>query len=155
MVNYSERLKAAMTLRSVNTSQLATAMKISYQAVKKVIDGKTSAFGSLNNLTAARYLSVDSDWLADGTSIEVKEGLCGLPCAASDAPQSPEPIQAKQLSALALELAYTFDELTDRSVRNRAYSAATNEIFKQAQQESCASPNSSPSKSGQEEAQHA
>lgn len=153
MVNYSDRLKAAMSLRSVNVAQLASAMEISYQAVKKVLDGKTSAFGSVNNLMAARYLSVDSDWLAAGASDEVQECLHGLPCAAEASHQPPT--ATKQLSPLALELAYTFDELTDRALRNRAYSAATNEIFKQAQQEHAALPSAAPSRAVREAAQHA
>lgn len=159
MVNYSDRLKAAMSLRIVNTPQLAAAMKVSYQAVKKVLDGKTSAFGSVNNLEAARYLSVDSEWLAAGASVVVQENLHGLPPATVEV----QPVAAKGLSNLAIELAQTFDELTDRAARNRAYSAATNEIFKQAQQAQkaqeqqahCASPIPAPSQFAREEARPA
>ncbi len=64
--NYNERLMAAMADSKVSVTALSKHLKISYQAVKKVCDGKSSAFNSENNSKAAAYLGVSADWLATG-----------------------------------------------------------------------------------------
>lgn len=69
MVEYSERLSAAMRSRGVSTQQLADRLMISYQAVKKVLDGKSAAFSAANNAKAARALAVSSEWLATGDGV--------------------------------------------------------------------------------------
>lgn len=69
MVEYGERLEAAMKARSVTTQQLADKLGISYQAVKKVLDGKSAAFTAPNNVYAARFLKISSDWLATGEGV--------------------------------------------------------------------------------------
>jgi phage repressor protein C with HTH and peptisase S24 domain len=66
MVDYASRLREAMTDAGVSTSALASALGISYQAVKKVLDGSTTAFTAANNAAAAKVLQVRSDWLATG-----------------------------------------------------------------------------------------
>ncbi|KGH27041.1 LexA family protein [Comamonas testosteroni] len=66
MIEYSERLKAAMDARSTSVSQLATGMGVSYQAVKRVLDGLSKAFSAANNTKASAYLRVSPDWLATG-----------------------------------------------------------------------------------------
>lgn len=66
MVEYSERLKAAMTRAQVKTRTLSDAIGMSYQGVKKVIDGKSNAFSAENNSRAAAVLGVNPDWLATG-----------------------------------------------------------------------------------------
>lgn len=66
MVEYRDRLSAAMKAASISATQLAEGLDTSYQAVKKVIDGKSSAFNAANNALAARILGVSSDWLALG-----------------------------------------------------------------------------------------
>ncbi len=53
-----------MKAAGVSTSQLARDLDISYQAVKKVLDG--GAFNKDNNIAAAKRLGVHSDWLAAG-----------------------------------------------------------------------------------------
>ncbi len=55
-----------MKAASVSASKLAEGLDTSYQAVKKVIDGKSSAFNAANNAQAAKILGVSSDWLALG-----------------------------------------------------------------------------------------
>jgi hypothetical protein len=45
---------------------MADELKVSYQAVKKVVDGKSNAFTAANNDTASRFLGVNSRWLATG-----------------------------------------------------------------------------------------
>lgn len=67
MVEYKVRLQKAMDASSVSTSALAAELKISYQAVKKVVDGMSSAFTASNNSKAAAFLKVRPDWLATGT----------------------------------------------------------------------------------------
>lgn len=66
MVAYKDRLNAAMDEAGVSTSELARTLGVSYQAVKKVRDGLSSQFNTDNNLTAAKRLGVNSDWLASG-----------------------------------------------------------------------------------------
>jgi phage repressor protein C with HTH and peptisase S24 domain len=66
MVDYKDRLAKAMKLGNVPVQQLADAMGISYQAVKRTLEGKSSAFTAANNTKAARFLGVRSDWLATG-----------------------------------------------------------------------------------------
>jgi phage repressor protein C with HTH and peptisase S24 domain len=61
---YSERLKSAMKSAGIDTAGLSRAVKISYQAVKKAVDG--GKFGTMNNIKAARALGVSSEWLATG-----------------------------------------------------------------------------------------
>ena len=61
---YSDRLKKAMHDAGVSVTQLAAAVGVTYQGVKKVIDG--GSFGSANNAKAAAYLNVSGDWLATG-----------------------------------------------------------------------------------------
>lgn len=65
MVDYSERLKWAMGDR-VSVQQLADHLRITYQAVKKVVDGKTKAFSVEHHHRAAEYLAVDARWLGTG-----------------------------------------------------------------------------------------
>lgn len=50
----------------IKTSQLARDLGVSYQAVKKVLEGGSSALNTENNAAAARILGVNSDWLATG-----------------------------------------------------------------------------------------
>ncbi|MCH1984831.1 S24 family peptidase [Achromobacter xylosoxidans] len=66
MVEYRDRLAAAMKAASISASKLAEGLDTSYQAVKKVIDGKSQAFNAANNAQAAKILGVSSDWLALG-----------------------------------------------------------------------------------------
>lgn len=124
MDTYSNRLKEIMDKRCVTVTMLSRACGLSYQAIKKVIDGKTASLGTANNFAAAKYLSVSPAWLAGAEG-----GLDGSQDAQStivvQAAQSVRPLP----SALALELAYTFDELGDRKSRNIAYAAATNAIM--------------------------
>lgn len=78
MVEYRDRLIAAMKAANVSASKLAEGLNASYQAVKKVIDGKSSAFNAPNNALAARLLGVSSDWLALGEG-DMKSGAITAP----------------------------------------------------------------------------
>lgn len=53
-----------MKAAGISTSELARQMGVSYQAVKKVMNG--GSFGKDNNVLAAKILGVHSDWLATG-----------------------------------------------------------------------------------------
>lgn len=66
MVDYKDRLAAAMTDAKVSTRQLAKSIGISYQAVKKVLDGDSRSFTAINNDLAAKRLNVSPTWLATG-----------------------------------------------------------------------------------------
>lgn len=50
----------------MSAKDLAAELSVSYQAVKKVVDGKSAAFSAANNAYAARALKVTGDWLATG-----------------------------------------------------------------------------------------
>lgn len=64
MVQYSERLLLAMRKAGHTTASLHRALGVSYQAVKKAVDG--GKFGTANHLKAARLLGVNPEWLATG-----------------------------------------------------------------------------------------
>lgn len=66
MIEYSDRLNAALKARSTSISQLAAGMGVSYQAVKRVLDGLSKAFSAANNTKAAAFLRISPDWLATG-----------------------------------------------------------------------------------------
>ena len=66
MVEYSERLKTAMAHANMKTRALSDAIGMTYQGVKKVLDGKSNAFSAENNSRAAAVLGVNPDWLATG-----------------------------------------------------------------------------------------
>lgn len=68
MVEYSDRLAWAMERAGYDVRRLSDALNMSYQAVKKVVDGKSSAFSAVNNAKASRILEIESDWLALGDS---------------------------------------------------------------------------------------
>lgn len=67
--DYRMRLKKSLDACGASVSALADALGVSYQAAKKVMDGKSTAFTAANNTKAARFLGVDSDWLATGEGL--------------------------------------------------------------------------------------
>lgn len=66
MVEYRDRLQQALDESGVLLPALAGGIGATYQAVKKVLDGKSGAFSAANNARAAAILGVRSDWLALG-----------------------------------------------------------------------------------------
>lgn len=66
MVDYAERLKAAMNAAGVDTRALSNHLGLSYQGVRKVVLGENRHFDLPNHLAAARFLRVRGDWLALG-----------------------------------------------------------------------------------------
>lgn len=74
MVDYAERLKAAMNAAGVDTRALSNHLGLSYQGVRKVVLGENRHFDLPNHLAAARFLGVRSEWLAlgEGTMRDAK-----------------------------------------------------------------------------------
>lgn len=63
---YKDRLKEAMEDEKVSRQQLANALGISYQAVRKVLLGESAGFDLENHNAACAFLAVNSDWLLSG-----------------------------------------------------------------------------------------
>jgi transcriptional regulator with XRE-family HTH domain len=66
MVDYGERLKKAMDDENVSVQALADYLGVSYQAVKKVLDGKTKSFNAPHHEDTCLKLKVSGRWLAKG-----------------------------------------------------------------------------------------
>lgn len=78
-----------MDAAGVKVSPLAKKLGVSYQAVAKVLDGRSNAFTAANNAAAAAFLGVSPDWLATGVGAQ----------------------KTRPLSPLALDIARAFDRL--------------------------------------------
>jgi antitoxin HigA-1 len=66
MNTYGSRLNEALRLAEKERQELAREIDISVQAIAQVIAGKTKALTAENSARAARYLGVNSFWLATG-----------------------------------------------------------------------------------------
>jgi hypothetical protein len=125
-VTYKKRLGELMQVKGIGRQELATAIGISYQGVRKVFDSD-GAFGSENNLKAAEYFGVNPKWLAtgEGNKLSVSYELQGE---AGVYVKSP----VDQASPSAMEIALLFDLIpaTDRIRRIQAYNAATSAILR-------------------------
>lgn len=75
MIEYADRLADAMKAAKVDTTALAKALDMSYQGVKRVLDGKSKTFSATNNEEAARHLGVSSRWLSTGVSPREIDGV--------------------------------------------------------------------------------
>ncbi len=129
-MTYRTRLKELMDAKGVGRNELALAIGISYQGVRKVFDSD-GAFGSANNLKAAAYFGVNPQWLADGTGDRLPKNYT----------ITAEPGEYKRLanepaSPTAMEIALLFDMIpsSDRVRRTLAYNAATSAILSILQQ---------------------
>jgi transcriptional regulator with XRE-family HTH domain len=74
LTEYKDRLEHAMARAGVDVRKVADALGVSYQAVKKIIDGKSKMLTADNNAQAAKFLGVDSDWLATGKGRPERRG---------------------------------------------------------------------------------
>jgi len=63
---FGQRLELALKLAEKDRSALAEATDLTVQAIGQVIQGKTKALTAENSAKAARFLKVDSYWLATG-----------------------------------------------------------------------------------------
>lgn len=66
MVDFSDRLKKALSHAERQPGDLQKHLPVSYQAIKKVLDGSSKSFSAENCAKAARYLGVSIYWLATG-----------------------------------------------------------------------------------------
>jgi hypothetical protein len=98
---YGQRLKWALDQRpGAGVTELANATRVSYQAIRAVLkggEGETKALSSETHVRAARFLGVDSFWLATG------EG----------SPREPTDRKWSELSPLARAAALLLDRLRD------------------------------------------
>lgn len=99
MIEYADRLRQAMAAAPMDVTSLAKAMGLSYQAVKRVLDGKSAAFTAPNNSAAARILGVSTDWLATGEG-QVERNDAGAPWPFSVTRAQCERLEAEDFSAL-------------------------------------------------------
>lgn len=66
MVDYKERLQAALSEAGIDERALAKGINVTYQAIYKVIRGLSKSLSAANNDAAAAFLGVSSKWLATG-----------------------------------------------------------------------------------------
>ncbi|MNK33417.1 hypothetical protein D3C87_518980 [compost metagenome] len=92
---YGSRLAEALRLAGRERQELATAISVSVQAIGQVIAGKTKALTAENSAMAARFLNVDSYWLATG------EGSPQYSAAAQGSPWPFASITPEQWAALS------------------------------------------------------
>lgn len=85
----------AMRDAELSPAELARELKLSYQAVSKVLKG--NQFGMANNLKAARRLGVRSEWLASG--------------------KGPKLDPTSQVRPEAQEIADAFDKLSEDQIK--------------------------------------
>jgi len=118
---------------------MARALGLSYQGVKKVLDGGSSSFSAANNAAAAAFLGVNPSWLAAGKGSMLD--------AEKQAPQKAQPEHAG-LSPMAIELGRLFDLLPDdRIIRARANTAASEAILRILQERPVGGPSPEPAPS--------
>ena len=119
-MTYGERLRQALTKAGKDRKELAHALGCKVQTIGMVVTGGGKAERMLsapNNAKAARFLRVDSHWLAtDEGTMEIKLDTQGKELAG--------------LSADAVEIAVYFDMLVDKTDRTRAYVTVMAEILK-------------------------
>lgn len=119
-MTYGKRLKKALDAANKSRKQLAFELDCTVQAIGMVITGGGKLERGLsaeNNVKAAKYLRVDSYWLATGDGEMVQDANAAGKAAAS-------------LSEDALDIAVYFDKLQDREARTVAYVATMAEILK-------------------------
>lgn len=66
MVDYVERLELALKHAHLTPKDLQDHLGVSYQAMKKLMNGLSKSLSAENHVRAARYLGVNSYWLATG-----------------------------------------------------------------------------------------
>lgn len=109
MVSLGERLSAAMNDRNATVSALAKAVGMSYQGIKKIVDGKTKEIDASNCIKISSYLQISSEWLSTGTGSRTTE----VASAPSQPVASDDLLLALAVVAKAIEKA---DEMTRLSV---------------------------------------
>lgn len=90
--SYRTRLADAMRRAAVSPAALAAHLGITYQAVKKVLDGKSAELSAFNSARAARFLGVQTDHLVLG--VEAHEAIAAPLPAGRVAATSPPALPA-------------------------------------------------------------
>lgn len=119
-MTYGKRLEKSLVAASKTRKELAAALECKVQAISMVITGAGKAERSLsgkNHVKAAKFLKVDSYWLATGVGDPKPK-------------YSEQQKEASTLSTDAIEIGVYFDKLTDPNDRTMAYVAAMAEILK-------------------------
>ncbi|APW38476.1 hypothetical protein RD110_15755 [Rhodoferax koreense] len=98
----------------VKIPALATALGVSYQAVKKMTTGASSGFTAINNEKAANFLKVSPKWLATGKGPMREPKASVTPAPAPVALIPPEP-GIHYIARLLVDKLSTLDE-TDRKM---------------------------------------
>jgi hypothetical protein len=78
MVDFRERLSAAMEHAGVASGDLAAFLKISPQALRKIEVGTSKSLSAENCAKAARHLRVDHYWLATGEGEMAPRLTCNI-----------------------------------------------------------------------------
>lgn len=118
MVEFSERLKFAMSVASYDITKLAAELQISYQAVRKAVNGETKGFDAANNSKAAQLLGVSPDWLATGKGAQ--HVAAQTPATYGAGERVVIPMLANQLGAGQTDL-MPFDEVDGGLVFKRSW----------------------------------
>lgn len=79
----ASRLDASMTDKGVKIPTLVKVTGISYQGIKKILDGKTESIQAGNLFSIAAYLGVDPYWLWSGESLDVSAWMTNNKMSAS------------------------------------------------------------------------
>lgn len=66
MVYYAERIERALKHAQLTPKDLQDHLGVSYQAMKKLMNGISKSLSAENHVRAARFLGVNSFWLATG-----------------------------------------------------------------------------------------
>ena len=75
--DYCARFQQAMRESGKTEQQIADHLDVSYQAVRKLMTGGTKMLNAANNVKAARFMGVDSEWLATGVADPERVQLAG------------------------------------------------------------------------------
>ena len=97
-----------MKRAGATVTTLAREMGISYQAVKKVVDGTSTSFSAANNAEAAQVLKLNPDWLATGKGSMNAADTNIAPAQIG----APEPPSLQSTLALLSAIVATSDDLT-------------------------------------------
>lgn len=115
--DYKDRLAWAMKEAKISTTDLAFVMKLSYQAVKKVLDGKSKAFSAANNEAAAACLLVSSRWLATGKGQARTQPAADVSFSIIEDPEPPQAQEPRQPPYRSIPPASEQDEWIQEAVR--------------------------------------
>lgn len=110
MVDYVERLELALKHAQVTPKDLQLHLGVSYQAMKKLMGGVSKSLSAENHARAARFLGVNSYWLATG-----EEGMTSASPYDSNAGESVRLLAREKMAEYQSE--WPFTQLTPADFR--------------------------------------